>query len=192
MILYILLGASCSTSNFNMAKIWNSPDTCGGTKIEFRKSIVIIIYLCFNLFFGCLNFYITNTKRRSDCIMALGIIFCAYNFFRTLAIIASITCSKSIKDEKKLINKIKIKLENEENDIEVKEENENEEDNNNIKKSQKINHEDENENNYNNTNEKTGEDNNNNANNDNENANENHNINENENEKNEEEVDNYN
>ena len=119
LIFYLFLAASCSTSNFNMAKIWNAPDTSGGNKIDFRKSVFIIIYLCFNLFIGWLSFYNIGTKKKANCVMALGIMFLIYNFFRMLAIIIKSTCNKeeSFKDNS-LLEKIKKKLEQDENEDE--------------------------------------------------------------------------
>ena len=81
MLLYLVFGASSSTTNFNMAIVWNAPDTAGGNKLELRKAIFIIIYLCFNLFIGCLSFYNVGRKRRANCVMAFGIMFLVYNFF---------------------------------------------------------------------------------------------------------------
>ena len=130
MLLYLLLGAPSSTSNFNMAKVWNAPDTAGGTKIEFRKAVHIIIYLCFNLFIGCLSFYNTDLTKKANCVMALGIMFLVYNFFRTIAIIIKITCHKEESfDNKNLFKKIdtRINKEGEQNDNKDENDNDNNE-----------------------------------------------------------------
>ena len=119
MILYFFLAAPLSTTNFNMAKIWNAPDTSGGNYISQRKSIYIIIYLCFNLFFGSLSFYNIGREKRVNCVMGLAILFLIYSFFRTLAIIINLVCNKeeSFINEKLLL-KIKNVLNNEEIDNE--------------------------------------------------------------------------
>ena len=119
MILYFFLAAPLSTTNFNMAKIWNAPDTSGGNYIPQRKSIYIIIYLCFNLFFGSLSFYNIGREKRVNCVMGLAILFLIYSFFRTLAIIINLVCNKeeSFINEKLLL-KIKNVLNNEEIDNE--------------------------------------------------------------------------
>ena len=119
MILYFFLAAPLSTTNFNMAKIWNAPDTSGGNNIPQRKSIYIIIYLCFNLFFGSLSFYNLGREKRANCVMGFAILFLIYSFFRTLAIIINLVCNKEesfIND--KLLLKIKNVLNNEEIDNE--------------------------------------------------------------------------
>ena len=132
MLLYLLLGASCSTSNFNIAKIWNASDTSGGKYLEAKKSVCIIIHLCFNLFFGSLSFYNTNRKKRANCIMGFGIMFLIYSFFRTLAIIVKMTCNKEESfDNKKLCSNIKEKLEKDEIDVNQEEEVNNEQKKNN-------------------------------------------------------------
>jgi len=87
MLTYLILGATCSTTNFNMSKIWNSPETSGGYFIAEKKSICILIYLSFNLFFGSLSFYNVDRKKRVNCIMGFGILFSIYNFFRMLAVV---------------------------------------------------------------------------------------------------------
>ena len=42
MIIYLVLGAPSSTSNFLIAKIWRAPETMGGECLEERKGITII------------------------------------------------------------------------------------------------------------------------------------------------------
>ena len=114
MFLYLLFGASCSTTNFNIAKIWNAPETSGGVNIEYRKSLCIIIHLLFNLFIGCLSFYNTNRKNKANCIMAFAIIFLVYSFFRTMAIILQL-CNKEEFDtsnDRYLFDAVKSALEN--------------------------------------------------------------------------------
>ena len=96
MFLYLLLGASCSTTNFYMAKIFNAPDVSGGKNIIFRKGVYIIIYVLFNLFFGILSLYNTNRTKRVKSVMVLGIMFLIYNFFKIVGIIVKL----SIKDDK--------------------------------------------------------------------------------------------
>ena len=103
MFIYLALGATCSTTNFNMSKIWNSPETSGGEHIPEKKSICILIYLCFNLFFGSLSFYNVNRKKRATSIMGFGILFLIYNFFRMLAIVFKKLNEKT--NEDKNINK---------------------------------------------------------------------------------------
>ena len=173
MFLYLLLGASCSTSNFNIAKIWNASDTSGGNKTEIKKSVCIIIYLCFNLFFGSLSFYNTSRKKRANCIMGFGIMFLIYSFFRTLAIIIKIACKKEvIFKDKEIFSKIKEKLE-EDNDISINKEkayefNENEEQEINKDKNNEKDNNNNNDNNQSNSN-NGKEDNNNDQNNSNKN-----------------------
>ena len=98
LLTYIGLGASCSTSNFLIAKIWNASDTAGGYQIEERKSIVLIIFFLYNLFFGFLTAYNYTRKKRANSVMGLGIIFLIYNFIRTLAIIGKILGGKNSLD----------------------------------------------------------------------------------------------
>jgi hypothetical protein len=115
MLFYLLLGAPCSTSNFNIAKVWNASDTSGGYELETKKALCIIIHLCFNLFFGCLSFYNTTRRKRANCVMGLAIFFLIYSFFRTFAIIIKLVCSKEESfDNKTLCDKIKDELEKEE------------------------------------------------------------------------------
>ena len=102
MFIYLALGATCSTTNFNMGKIWNSPETSGGNFIAEKKSICILIYLCFNLFFGSLSFYNVDRKKRVNCVMGFGILFLIYNFFRMLAIVFKKLSEKPSDD--KIIN----------------------------------------------------------------------------------------
>ena len=100
MFIYLALGATCSTTNFNMSKIWNSPETSGGKYIAERKSLCILIYLCFNLFFGSLSFYNVDRKKRGNCVMGFGIFFLIYNFFRMLAVVFKKLIEKPNEDEK--------------------------------------------------------------------------------------------
>ena len=90
MIIYIGLGAPSSTSNFLMAEIWNASDTPGGYEIDERKSVVLIAFFLFNLFFGCLTFYNNTRKKRADCVMGFGIFYLIYNFFKIIAILINI------------------------------------------------------------------------------------------------------
>ena len=95
LLTYIGLGASCSSSNFLIAQIWNASDTSGGNQLEERKSIVLIIFFLYNLFFGFLTAYNYTRRRRANCVMGLGILFLIYNFMRTLAIIGKIIGGKN-------------------------------------------------------------------------------------------------
>ena len=121
MFVYIGLGASCSSSNFLMAQLWNAPETSGGTQIEERKSIVLIFFFLYNLFFGFLGVYNYNRERKAKCVMGLGIMFLIYNFFRCMAIIARILGRKNGIDpniHSKIISRIRDELEKGEfNDI---------------------------------------------------------------------------
>ena len=94
MLLYLLLGASCSTSNFLIAKLWNAAETSGGEEIYDRKSLTVIVFFLFNLFFGCLTFYNNTRKKRVVCVMGLSIMFLIYNFARILAIVLRILGDK--------------------------------------------------------------------------------------------------
>ena len=179
MLIYLVLGATCSTTNFNMGKIWNSPETSGGNFIAEKKSICILIYLCFNLFFGSLSFYNVDRKKRVNCVMGFGILFLIYNFFRMLAIVFKKQSEKP-SDEKKINEDIKkdlLKPGNEE-DIRSEEQQINKNDNDNDNDNE--NNDNENQNNDNeNDNENQNENNEeqDNENNDNENNNENNNSN---------------
>jgi hypothetical protein len=121
MLVYIGLGASCSTSNFLMAQLWNASDTVGGKQKEERKSVVLIFFFLYNLFFGFLGVYNYNRERKAKCVMGLGIMFLIYNFFRCMAIIARILGRKNGIDPNihlKIISRIRDELEKGEfNDI---------------------------------------------------------------------------
>ena len=174
MIMYLFLGAPSSTTIFNIAKVWNAPDTAGGIYIEYRKSIYLIIYLGFNLFIGGASFFMVGRKKRANCLMAFGIIFLVYNFVRTMAVIIKYCHKEENFINEKLSEKIKNQLNGEEYE-DNKEEGGNEE--------EKVENNGENEENNNNSN------NNNNENNDEENNNNDRNEEE---EKNDEEEDNNN
>jgi hypothetical protein len=90
LLLYLLLGASPSSSSFYMAKILNACETCGGKNIPERKGITILIYILSNLFFGSLIFFNDTRKKKADMIMSLGIIYLIYNFFKVIAIVINI------------------------------------------------------------------------------------------------------
>jgi hypothetical protein len=90
LLLYLLLGASPSSSSFYMAKILNACETCGGKNIPERKGITILIYILSNLFFGSLIFFNDTRKKKADMIMSLGIIYLIYNFFKVTAIVINI------------------------------------------------------------------------------------------------------
>ena len=89
-LLYFLLAASQSTSNYTFAKILNSCESIGGIYINERKGIIILIYFLFNLFFGSFILFNYTRKRRIITIMALGICFLIYNFFKQTAIIINL------------------------------------------------------------------------------------------------------
>lgn len=90
LIVYIGLGAPCSTSNFLMAEIWNASDTPGGYEIDERKSLVLIFFFLFNLFFGCLTFYNNTRRKRAESVMGFGIFYLLYNFFKITSILINI------------------------------------------------------------------------------------------------------
>ena len=94
MLLYLLMGASPTSSSFYMAKILNSCDTCGGNNIKQRKGIVIIMYCLINLFFGSLIFFNYNRTRRVKTIMGLAIFYLIYLFFKILAIVINLLFNK--------------------------------------------------------------------------------------------------
>ena len=90
MLLYLILGAPSSSSNFYIAKILNACDAPGGNNIKERKGIVIIIYFLTNLFFGSLTFFNYTRKKRVEAVMGFGILYLIYNFIKTIAITLSI------------------------------------------------------------------------------------------------------
>ena len=135
MLIYLLLGASNSTSNFLIAKIWKAPETMGGQYPEDRKGVVVIMFFLFNLFFGFLSFFNYDRKTRVNFIMILAIIYLVYLFFKVVAILFPLICGTTINtknDEKikaainksyKIENELaksteKLKEENEENNVE--------------------------------------------------------------------------
>ena len=89
MIFYLIFGATPSTSNFLIAKIWNAPGASGGKTVEDRKGITVLFYLLFNLFFGFLSVYIYERKLRAKCVMGLAIAYLIYLFFKTAGIVLS-------------------------------------------------------------------------------------------------------
>lgn len=89
MLIYIGLGAPSSTSNFLMAQIWNASDTSGGNEVDERKSVVLIIFFLFNLFFGSLTFFNYTRRKRVVCIMGFGIFYLIYNLFKVIGIISN-------------------------------------------------------------------------------------------------------
>jgi len=189
MLIYLILGATCSTTSFNMSKIWNAPETSGGQFISEKKAINILIYLLFNVFFGCLSFYNVGRKKLVNCVMGFGILFLFYNFVRMLAIFLKKANEKSSEIDK-LKGEIKTYLgseDDEQDDVQSEEKK--------IKKSQReINNTEENDNdeNYGNDNDNDN-DNEHQDENDNENQNENENENQDENEnENQDENDNEN
>ena len=124
MLTYIGLGASCSSSNFLMAEIWNASDTAGGSVLEERKSITLILFFLYNLFFGFLTAFNYTRKKRANSVMGLGIIFLIYNFFKIMAIVCKILGGKNGIDSSlyaKTVNNIRFELgKGEENDLRSK------------------------------------------------------------------------
>ena len=106
MLLYLILGAPNSTSNFLIAKIWIAPETPGGHSPEERKGLTVIFFFLFNLFFGFLNFYNNTRKKRAVSVMGLAIFYLVYLFFKIIAISFPLLCGEKIKDIKdgKIIN----------------------------------------------------------------------------------------
>ena len=100
MLLYLVLGAPNSTSNFLIAKIWIAPETSGGFSSEDRKGLTIIFFFLFNLFFGYLNFYNYTRKKRAVCVMGLAIFHLIYLFFKVIAISFPLLCGTRINDIK--------------------------------------------------------------------------------------------
>ena len=113
MLLYLLLGASPSSSFFYIAKILNASETCGGENIKERKGIIIIIYFLFNFFFGSLIFFNYNRKRRVETVMILAIIYLIYNFFKITAIIINLLINgKNLEISNITLEEIKNELDN--------------------------------------------------------------------------------
>ena len=113
MLIYLGLGAPCSTSNFLMAQVFNAAGTSGGIKIDERKGIVLIIFFLYNLFFGCLTFYNVTRRKRAECIMGFGIFYLLYNFFKIIGIVLNLLSKDDAVDSKKnnsIINSLKNEL----------------------------------------------------------------------------------
>ena len=111
MLLYLTLGASPSSSSLYIAKILNACDTCGGTKINERKGIIILMFFLINLFFGSLIFLCYNRTKRVETIMIFGISYLVYNFFKTLAIVINLILNKNkliipAKNEEEIKNEV--------------------------------------------------------------------------------------
>ena len=121
MLTYIVLGASCSSSNFLIAQIWNASDTAGGNNLEERKSVTLILFFLYNLFFGFLTAFNYTREKRANSVMGLGIIFLIYNFVRIMAIVCKILSGKNGIDSTlyaKTVDKIRIDLgKGEDNDL---------------------------------------------------------------------------
>lgn len=100
MLLYLILGAPNSTSNFLIAKIWVAPETPGGDSFEDRKGLTVIFFFLFNLFIGYLNFYNYDRKKRAVCVMGLAIFHLVYLFFKIIAISFPLLCGTKINDIK--------------------------------------------------------------------------------------------
>ena len=119
MLTYIGLGASCSTSNFLMAEVFNAAGTSGGIETDERKGIALIIFFLYNLFFGCLTFYNVTRRKRAECIMGFGIFFLLYNFFKIIGIVINILNKDEAVGSKsnETINSIKNELGRDEDDF---------------------------------------------------------------------------
>ena len=119
MLTYIGLGASCSTSNFLMAEVFNAAGTSGGIETDERKGIALIIFFLYNLFFGCLTFYNVTRRKRAECIMGFGIFFLLYNFFKIIGIVINILNKDDAVGSKsnETINSIKNELGRDEDDF---------------------------------------------------------------------------
>ncbi len=120
MLTYLGLGATCSTSNFLMAEVFNAAATPGGTEIDERKGIVLIIFFLYNLFFGCLTFYNINRRKRAECVMGFGIFYLLYNFFKILGIIINILSKDEAVDSNKnssIIDSLKDEIGKDEDDL---------------------------------------------------------------------------
>ena len=114
MLLYLLIGAPNSTSNFLIAKIWIAPETSGGAYSEDRKGLTVIFFFLFNIFFGFLNFYNDSRKKRANCVMGLSIFYLIYLIFKVIAISFPLFCGTKINKLKD--NKIKDVLSGEKNE----------------------------------------------------------------------------
>ena len=90
MLLYFVLGAPMSTSNFLIAKIWNAPGASGGKNIDDKKGLIILFFFLFNLFFGFLSAYNYDRELRAKCVMGLAIFYLLYLFFKVIGIISSL------------------------------------------------------------------------------------------------------
>ena len=95
MIIYLVIGVPSTNSIILMGKLFNSPDSLGGNKIYDRKSILIFIFYLFNIFFGHLIFFMERRRKRANCVIALSIIFCIYNFVKICGIIMNILFSQN-------------------------------------------------------------------------------------------------
>ena len=90
MLIYIGLGAPSSTSHFLVAQIWNASDSPGGNEVEERKCFVLLFFFLFNLLFGSITFFNYTRRKRVECVMAYGIIYLIYNFFKVTGIAINI------------------------------------------------------------------------------------------------------
>ena len=95
MLLYLVLGAPSSTSNFQICKILNASDASGGRNIKERKGIYIISFFLINLFFGSLTLYNYTREKRVKAVMGFGIFYLIYNFFKMIAICMSLLSKDS-------------------------------------------------------------------------------------------------
>ena len=141
MFMYLGLGATSTTSNLLIAKVWKAPGKSGGESYEDKIGINILIFFVFNLFFGCLSFYNYNRKKRALCVMGLAIFYLVYLFVKTMGILLSITSGIKINHVKDsdIIAKLSLESENNLNDDDRgNQENQNNEQKSNNDKSEKL------------------------------------------------------
>ena len=95
MLLYMILGASSSSSHFQMCYLFNFSDMYGGYSTEEhqmkqklnmkeRKSISLFALFAFNILFGFLTMLNNTRTRRVRTVQAFGIIFTVYNGMKVI------------------------------------------------------------------------------------------------------------
>ena len=132
LFVYNLICAPLAKINFNVAGVLGATDVSGGKMVKERKSMFVLLYLGINLFIGGLSFYNSDNKKKANCVMAFGIIYLIFNFFRTLAIIFEICFKKEESFENKtLMDNIKYDLNNEVEEEEINNQEQNNENNEN-------------------------------------------------------------
>lgn len=98
MLLYMILGASSSSSHFQMCYLFNFSDMYGGYSTEEhqmkqklnmkeRKSISLFALFAFNILFGFLTMLNNTRTRRVRTVQAFGIIFTVYNGMKVIGIL---------------------------------------------------------------------------------------------------------